>query len=177
MENLYLQEINEFDIDNLTKYNKNYEDLNLKGWSSKDGLSGLITGWKEDLNNNQKVHFYPYWLMEDNEPVGLIILKDNIEVDEMWREYGGNISYVIIPNRRKKGYGTIALHLALEKCRELNLENVLVTAYEENIGSRKVIKNNFGVLKDTCIDCYDKLSCRYIINVDESLKLYNKKVR
>ena len=40
------------------------------------------------------------------------------------------------------------LSLALEKCAELGIEDIMVTCKEENIGSAKTIENNCGELKE-----------------------------
>ena len=47
------------------------------------------------------------------------------------------------------------LKLALEKCKELNLDKVLITCRDENIASSKVIKNNGGIYEN---DYYDEES-------------------
>ena len=78
-----------------------------------------------------------------------------------------------MPCYREKGYGTKSLNLALKKCKELGLKTVLITCMDSNIGSIKIIENNYGELSDICIDeSNGNLIRRYFINVDESLKLY-----
>lgn len=57
------------------------------------------------------------------------------------------MGYSIRPAERKKGYVTIMLKLALERCRELNLGKVLITCSKANIASAKVIQNNNGILE------------------------------
>ncbi|MEI7562343.1 MAG: GNAT family N-acetyltransferase [bacterium] len=37
------------------------------------------------------------------------------------------------PSERNKGYATIGLSLALEKCKELGIEKVMLTCKRENI--------------------------------------------
>lgn len=139
MENIYLKEINETDTDILDDYNNDLTNNNCHYWISTYRFPILIQQWKEECNDISKVHFYPYWVMEENQVVGQIVVKTNIEVDDMWKNHGGNISYEIIPSYRNKGYGTICLHLALEKCKELGLTDVLVSCIVANNASRKVI--------------------------------------
>lgn len=164
---VYLKEIKKSDLNILNNYNNDFNKLNKKGWVNKDKFVDLLEEWKKNNNDSKRVHFFPYWLFADNDVIGLIIIKTNIEVDEMWREYGGNISYVILPSYRKMGYGTVSLSLALDKCNKLGLNSVLVTCLDDNIGSIKIIENNNGKLKDTIIDKYNNgmLSRRYIINI------------
>ena len=113
-----------------------------------------------------------YFLMNDDRIVGNLSIRYNID-NEFLSRIGGHIGYGVRPSERRKGYATIMLNLALEKCDELGLENVLVTCKEDNIGSSKTIENNFGVLKE--IVFVPKENCnfkKYWINVKEAL---NKK--
>lgn len=166
--NVYLKPIDKNDINILNNYNNDFNKINKKGWVNEDRFVNLIEEWEKDNNDIDKVHLFPYWLFDNNDVIGLVIIKNNTDVDEMWREYGGNISYVILPSYRNMGYGTISLTLALDKCKELGLNSVLVTCLDDNIGSMKIIEKNNGVLKDIVKDKYkdDKLLRRYIINID-----------
>ena len=60
----------------------------------------------------------------------------------------GNIGYGIRPDERRKGSATRALHMALDKCRKLGLEKVLLGCYKDNKGSAEVIINNGGFLEN-----------------------------
>lgn len=65
------------------------------------------------------------------------------------------------------------LNLAIEKCDELGLGNVLVTCKKGNIGSAKTIENNCGVLKEVIFDSQENCNFKkYWINIKEAL---NKK--
>ena len=62
------------------------------------------------------------------------------------------------------------LNLALEKCDELGLEEVMVTCKDDNIGSAKTIENNYGVLKEVIFIPEENCSFKkYWINVKEAL--------
>lgn len=60
---------------------------------------------------------------------------------------GGHIGDGIRPSERRKGYATAMIHLALEKCREMGMNKVLMTCGKDNIGSAKSIINNGGVFE------------------------------
>ena len=87
-----------------------------------------------------------YWLVEENKFIGRVsirhILTDNLLI------LGGHIGYAIRPSERKKGYGSMALRLALQKAKELGIEKALVTCSKENIVSRKIIEKNLGIFED-----------------------------
>ena len=64
---------------------------------------------------------------------------------------GGHIGDGIRPSERRKGYGTKIIALALEKCKELGIDKVLICCDEDNVGSRKAIINNGGILENELI--------------------------
>lgn len=77
----------------------------------------------------------------------------------------GNISYLIRPRERKKGYGTLQLKLLLDKARNLGLDEVLAICDENNIGSRKIIEKCFGVSDySVCSEISNTMRLRYWIN-------------
>ena len=61
---------------------------------------------------------------------------------------GGHIGDGIRPSERRKGIATRMIALALEECRKLGIEKVLMVCDKENIGSAKSIQNNGGVLEN-----------------------------
>ncbi len=83
---------------------------------------------------------------EDNRVVGIINIRH--ELSEILLKMGGHIGYAIRKSERRKGYATEMLRLALEKCKDLNIEKALVTCNVDNIGSAKTIINNGGVLEN-----------------------------
>ena len=114
-----------------------------------------------------------YFLMNKNRILGSISIRHNLE-DEELKKFGGHIGYNIRPSERRKGYATKMLNLALEKCEEFGIEDVMITCKEDNIGSAKTIENNCGILKETIFipeeDCNFK---KYWINVKEALNKKN----
>ncbi len=61
---------------------------------------------------------------------------------------GGHIGDGIRPFERLKGNATQMIGLALEECRKLGLDKVLMVCDKENIGSAKSIMKNGGVLEN-----------------------------
>ena len=78
--------------------------------------------------------------------------------------YGGHIGDSVRPSERRKGYATEQIRLALQKCRELGIDNVLMHCNKNNIGSAKSIQNNGGILEDE-IYVEDELIQRYWISL------------
>lgn len=61
---------------------------------------------------------------------------------------GGHIGDGVRPSERRKGYATAMIALALDECRKLGIEKVLMVCNKENTGSAKSIQNNGGVLEN-----------------------------
>lgn len=135
--------------------------------------------WLDKINNEKEgINLPPgrvpsslYLLMDKDRVIGSVSIRHTLEGSKFLSTYGGHIGYGIRPSERRKGYGTLALRLALEKCLELGLDNVMVSCKEDNIGSAKIIENNMGTLSK--IEYSPEEGCNlkiYWINVKEALK-------
>jgi predicted acetyltransferase/predicted RNA methylase len=121
-----------------------------------------------DFNNipEGKVPANTYFLVRisDNKIIGMINLRHKL--NEFLLNEGGHIGYSIRPTERKKGYATIMLKLALQRCRELNLDKVLITCDKVNIASAKVIHRNSGVLENELFsETFSEIIQRYWIKL------------
>lgn len=85
-----------------------------------------------------------FWLYDNGKPVG--IGKIRHALNEHSRQIGGNIGYAISSMYRGKGYGTIILKLLLEKSKEMNVTEKLLTVEKINPASKRVIEKNGGKL-------------------------------
>lgn len=61
---------------------------------------------------------------------------------------GGHIGDGVRPSERRKGIATKMIALALEECKKLGIDRVMMSCDSENIGSAKSIQNNGGVLEN-----------------------------
>ncbi len=61
---------------------------------------------------------------------------------------GGHIGDGVRPSQRRKGVATRMIALALEECRRLGINRVLMVCDKTNIGSAKSIQRNGGVLEN-----------------------------
>lgn len=61
---------------------------------------------------------------------------------------GGHIGEGVRPSERRKGYATEMIKLALEECKKLGLDKVLMVCDKYNIGSARSIQKNGGVLEN-----------------------------
>lgn len=86
---------------------------------------------------------------ERNIFVGAVNIRHGLN-DALLRN-GGHIGDGVRPSERRKGVATKMIGLALEECRKLGIDRVLMVCDRENIGSAKSIQNNGGVLENEII--------------------------
>lgn len=105
-----------------------------------------------------------YWIIVNKEVVGTIDLRHYLN-DSYYKRLG-HIAYYIKPSQRNNGYATLALRKALTKYKREN--HVLITCFNDNIASSKVIIKNGGVLEK---NIYDEITgkeiSRYIVNIND----------
>jgi predicted acetyltransferase len=97
-----------------------------------------------------RVPFSLRWLVEDHEFIGEASIRHRLNAHLM-RE-GGHVGYGIRPSRQRQGYGRLILALALDECRRLGLERVLLTCLQDNVASARIIEANGGELENVIVD-------------------------
>lgn len=83
---------------------------------------------------------------ERNVFVGAVNIRHHL--NESLLLNGGHIGDGVRPSERRKGVATAMIGLALEECRKLGIERVLMVCDKDNIASAKSIQNNGGVLEN-----------------------------
>ena len=78
---------------------------------------------------------------------------------------GGHIGDGVRPSERRKGYATKIISLALDECKNLGINKVLITCNKDNIGSAKSIINNGGILENEVVDEDKQVVQRYWIKL------------
>lgn len=105
-----------------------------------------------------------YFLIDGKDKIiGMVDIRH--ELNEFLRNIGGHIGYGILPSERKKGYATYLLKEVLTKCKELQIDQVLITCDEDNVGSAKVIMNNGGIEDDLFITEEGVMKRRFWISI------------
>lgn len=104
-----------------------------------------------------------YWLIDDGEIMGRVSIRHCL--NKKLRIYGGHIGYIIRPSKRRQGYGTQILKMALLKAGKIGIKKALITCNNTNITSHKIIQRNGGKIKDKIM--FEKaLICRYHIQIN-----------
>jgi predicted acetyltransferase len=95
-----------------------------------------------------------YWLIDEGQFVGRVSIRHRL-TEHLLKE-GGHIGYDIRPSKRRLGYGKKILSLVLPKVKELGITRALITCDETNIGSKKIIERNGGILENSILLSPDK---------------------
>jgi len=175
MEEIYLIKPTEEYIEKVADYRKEFVDAN----SSMDGCGPLRriedpSKWLEHVNLCSKKETVPEDLVqatqflcvrkEDNRIVGMIQVRHYF--NEYLEKFGGHIGYSVRPSERRKGYAKSMLKDCLEYCKKINLDKVLITCRDDNIGSRKTILRNGGVYENTVFEPNEQVNLeRYWITL------------
>ncbi|MCD8260848.1 MAG: GNAT family N-acetyltransferase [Bacteroides sp.] len=79
----------------------------------------------------------------DQAIVGVVNIRHSL--NEFLRNYGGHIGYGVRPLERNKGYATEILRQALDYCKIIGLNQVMLACYKENEASRRTILKGGGM--------------------------------
>jgi len=139
----YLEMIQEFlkDKEHITP-----GQMGLKEWESFDEFLTRCENYKEGINvKPNRVPATLYFIIDENDKVvwGVSIRH---YLNDALRFTSGHIGYGIRPSERRKWYASQALKLALEKCKDMDFTDALLTCDTSNIASAKVIQKNWWIL-------------------------------
>jgi predicted acetyltransferase len=120
-------------------------------WGTPAGFAGYVDELRaEALEDSPRPDgFVPsttLWWVDGDEYLGRIAIRHRLTPHLL--EVGGHIGYDVRPSARRRGHATAMLRAALPVARELGIDKALVTCDLDNVGSRKAIENNDGVLED-----------------------------
>lgn len=155
----------------------------INGVGSLDRYIEDYEGWLQKLEidrtmepNEQKVPADTYFLVRenDNRIVGMINIRHCL--NENLKQVGGHIGYSIRPSERRKGYNKVNLYLGLIRCQELGIKEVLMDCDYDNLASARTMLALGGRLVREWYEpnIYKTYLQDYVIDVDESVKVYRK---
>ena len=101
--------------------------------------------------------------VDRNRLIGAVNIRHYL--NENLLKTGGHIGDGIRPSERRKGYGTEIIRLALIECQKLGIDKVLITCDKDNIGSKKAIIKNGGVLENEVVEDDGNVVERYWVTI------------
>jgi len=105
-----------------------------------------------------------YFLIgEDGEIIGAVNIRHYLN-DHLLR-HSGHIGYGVRSTRRRQGWATKILGMALPIARGLGIERALVTCDKRNIASARTILRNGGVLENEVLEESGQITQRYWIDL------------
>lgn len=80
-------------------------------------------------------------------------------------KFGGHIGYGVRPSERRKGYASKMLRMALDKCKAMGIDQVLITCNKDNAASVKTIIANGGIYENELAEDNGNVVKRYWIEL------------
>ena len=156
MHKLYLRFPRPEDKDMVLEFKKEF----LESGQKVAGFSGLdkmdFDEWYEKINKDlsketcgenrvSATHFLTF-RKDDDKLVGMVQVRH--ELNDYLSKFGGHIGDCVRPSEQGKGYATEQIGLALDFCKALGIERVLITCKKDNFASARTIIKNGGILEN-----------------------------
>lgn len=157
----------------------NYRKEFIENQDSLDGTSYLINHtnfeeWLSSINNNLPNEIVRKGTVpattfivvsQEGSLIGMISIRH--QLNDYLFHFGGHVGYSVRKSERQKGFATEMLALALNECKKLKINRVLITCDKDNLASAKTILNNGGILENELLE-EKKIKQRYWIDLDNS---------
>ena len=92
-----------------------------------------------------------YTLFDNEKEVGFIQIRHRpSHSKEVPPDFASHIYYEIKPEYRNQGYGIKILQLGLSEAKKIGVKKIIITCYDNNTASKKIIEGNGGILVDDC---------------------------
>ncbi|MDH4420848.1 MULTISPECIES: GNAT family N-acetyltransferase [Bacillus] len=124
---------------------QNFDSLD--GWFEKVSIQEV----GENLQAN-RVPSSQFLSFEKGELIGFVNIRHRLNPELLLES--GHIGYSVHPNKRRQGYATKQLQLALGEAKKLGLQKVLITCDKVNVGSAKTIQKVGGVLENEVVSSH-----------------------
>jgi len=111
----------------------------------------------EDLPEGRVPHTMLYGFV-DGQIIGRVSVRHCL--NDWLRARGGHIGYAVAPGFRRRGYATAMFRQALDYCRSLGLDQVMITCDDDNVASWKILERAGAVLEETFFDAEDDALAR-----------------
>lgn len=111
-----------------------------------------------------------FWLVDGQNYIGSGDVRHFLNT--RLQSFGGNIGYSIRPSAWRQGLGTLQLSLLLKEAAKLHISKPIITCFDDNTSSAKVIEKNGGVLIRKVINtCNNQTKLTRIYEIDLTRKM------
>jgi predicted acetyltransferase len=119
-------------------------------WETPEGFAAYIEDLRLDALDGtpRRPGFVPQttlWWVEGYEYLGRLSIRHRLTPTLL--EMGGHIGYDVRASARRRGHASAMLDAALPIAHGLGIDPALITCDATNVGSRRVIERNGGVLE------------------------------
>ena len=150
-------------------YNKEHPEANTSPWSIFKNDYHDFEYYRNHLDvvipKEGLVPDSTYFCLDEERNVVVGAINIRHELNDYLLKYGGHIGDGIRPSERRKGYATKMMALALNECKKLGMNQVLMVCDKKNIGSVKSIIKNGGIMENEIIQ-NDRIMQRYWIDLE-----------
>ena len=100
------------------------------------------------------------WLIDDlkHEYVGSVNIR--LGINDVLRDYGGQVGFVVRADMRGQGYGHVICNLAVKEAHRLGFNPVLLTCICDNISSYRILLKTDYISKEECFTTADGCYCK-----------------
>lgn len=88
-----------------------------------------------------------YWLLNSDGEI-IAIGSIRLRMNALLLREGGQIGYTVVPSYRNRGIGSYLLGELVKEARKFEINRLLITCNEGNVGSKKIIEKNGGILEN-----------------------------
>ena len=107
-----------------------------------------------------------FWALDDQRDIIVGAVNIRHWLNEGLLRNGGHIGDGVRPTERRKGYATKMIGLALEQCKMMKIDRILIVCNKDNIGSAKSIIKNGGILENEIQNDDGSVDQRYWIKIE-----------
>jgi predicted acetyltransferase len=145
-----------------------YADEKIVPWAirKKDyhNFDEYINSLEEKDESNGRVPDSTFFCLDTNTDTFVGAVNIRHYLNESLLLNGGHIGDGVRPSRRGEGIATKMIGLALEECKKIGIDKVLMVCDKDNIASRRTIEKNGGILENE-IEVDGVVEQRFWINI------------
>ena len=148
-------------------YNNDHPEANTSPWSifknDYHDFDSYINNIDYKKSKEGKVPSSTFFCLDEERNIMVGAINIRHYLNDHLLKYGGHIGDGIRPSERRKGYATKMIALGLVECKKLGIDRVLLVCDKDNIGSKRSIIKNGGILENEVWE-NDSVKQRYWIN-------------